>query len=103
MKSDAVLSMLGLCKKAGGLKSGAYSVEEAVKNHKAALVVVTADASERTKKSHRDMCAYYQVPLFEYGTKESLSAAIGAENRVSVVITDQNFADELVKRLSKQQ
>ncbi len=92
--------MLGLCKKAGGLKSGAYSVEEIVKSKKAALAIVAVDASERTKKTHRDMCAYYHVPLWEYGTKESLSAAIGQENRVSVVITDKNFADELIKRLS---
>ena len=101
MQKDPVLPMLGLCKKAGGLKSGAYSVEEAVKSGKAALVILASDASERTKKTHRDMCTYYHTPLWEYGTKETISAAIGQDNRVSVVITDQSFAGELIKRLSK--
>ena len=67
---DPIFSMLGLCKKAGKLKSGAYSVEETVKSQKAALVIMASDASDRTKKSTRDMCTYYDAPLWEYGTKE---------------------------------
>lgn len=101
MSGDPVLSMLGLCKRAGKLKSGAFSVEEAVKGKKAYLVIVVCDASDRTKKTHRDMCAYYRVPLYEYGTRDTLSAAIGQTERVSAVVLDENFANELIKRLSK--
>ena len=101
MPNDPVLSMLGLCKRAGRLKSGAFSVEEAVKGNKAFLVIVVTDASDRTKKTHRDMCTYYRVPLYEYGTRDTLSAAIGQTDRVSAAVTDENFAKELIKRLSK--
>lgn len=101
MQTDPVLSMLGLCKRAGKLKSGAFSVEESVKAKKAYLVVMVKDASDRTKKTHRDMCTYYRVPLYEYGTKDTLSAAIGQTDRVSAVVLDENFANELIKRLSK--
>lgn len=53
-----VLSLLGLSAKSGNLVSGEFSTEKAVKEHKAALVVVAEDASDNTKKSFSNMCAY---------------------------------------------
>lgn len=99
MKSDPVFSMLGLCQKAGHVKSGAFSVEEAVKGKKAYLVIVATDASERTQKSHRDMCTYYKVPIIIYGTRDIISQAIGKTGRVAAAITDERFAEEIMKRL----
>ncbi|MBO6215288.1 MAG: ribosomal L7Ae/L30e/S12e/Gadd45 family protein, partial [Lachnospiraceae bacterium] len=52
--NDKVLSMIGLCMKAGKLKSGEFAVEETVKNGQARLVIVASDASENTKKSYAD-------------------------------------------------
>ena len=50
-----ILSMLGLAAKAGNLVSGEFSVEKAVKEHKAFLVIVAGDASDNTKKNFRNI------------------------------------------------
>ena len=70
MKQDKILSMLGLAEKAGKLASGEFSTEKAVKSHQACLVVVAEDASDNTKKMFTNMCEFYEVPIYFYGTKE---------------------------------
>ena len=51
MRTDKVLSMLGLAAKAGSVVSGEFSTEKAVKEGKAYLVIVAGDASDNTKKN----------------------------------------------------
>ena len=48
---DKALAMLGMAAKAGKVVSGEFSVEKAVKEGKAWLVLVAEDASFNTKKS----------------------------------------------------
>ena len=54
MDSNKVYSMLGLCMRAGKLKSGELSVLEAVRGGKAQAVIISEDASENTKKQFKD-------------------------------------------------
>ncbi len=51
MPKDKVLSLLGIAQKAGRVVSGEFSVEKAVKEGKACLVLVAKDASDNTKKN----------------------------------------------------
>ena len=44
MKPDKVLSMLGIAAKAGGVASGEFSTEKAVKDGRAWLVIVASEA-----------------------------------------------------------
>ena len=74
---NKVLSMLGLATRARKLVSGEFSVEKAVKEGKAVLVLVAEDASNNTKKLFTNMCAYYQVPMYVISNKESLGHAMG--------------------------
>lgn len=69
MKPDKVLSMLGIAAKAGGVASGEFSTEKAVKDGRAWLVIVASDASENTQKHFRDMTTFYEVPMYVYGEK----------------------------------
>lgn len=92
-----VLSLLGLSAKSGNLVSGEFSTEKAVKEHKAALVVVAEDASDNTKKSFSNMCAYYHVPLIVFADKETLGHAIGKQFRASVAVTQDGFAKAILK------
>lgn len=92
MKPNKFLSMLGLAKRAGKVVSGEFMTEKAVKTGKAFLVIVAEDASENTKKNFRDMCSWYKVPLRMGPDRETLGHAIGQEMRVSVAVTDENFA-----------
>ena len=92
-----VLSLLGLSAKSGNLVSGELSTEKAVKEHKAALVVVAEDASDNTKKSFSNMCAYYHVPMIVFADKETLGHAIGKQFRASVAVTQDGFAKVILK------
>ncbi len=102
MTNDKVLSLLGLAKKAGKLKSGEYCVEEELKKNRARLVIVAGDASKNTSKKYEDMCNYRHVPIVFYADKDSLGKCIGCEERAAVVITDDGFSNGIMREISKQ-
>lgn len=99
--SDKVLSLLGLAARGRNLVSGEFSTEKAVKGRKAALVIVSSEASDNTKKMFTNMCTFYQTPIYFYGTREALGKAIGKEMRASVAVTDQGMAESIIKRLEE--
>lgn len=99
MQQDKVLSMISLATKAGKTVSGEFSVEKAVKEKKAVLVIVSSEASDNTKKMFKNMCDYYKVPLYFYGTKEALGHFIGKEFRASIAVTDKGLAGGIIKHL----
>lgn len=99
MQSDRILSMLGLAKKAGKVASGEFSTEKAVKSKGAYLVVVSEEASDNTKKKFRNMCSFYQVPMYLYASKEALGKAVGCQFRASLAVLDEGFAKSLEEKL----
>ncbi len=99
MKQNKVESLLGLCTRSRNLASGEFAAEGAVKDGSACLVIVATDASANTKKLFRDKCSFYEVPCYEYGTKESLGHAIGKEIRASIAVLDEGFAKSIIKHL----
>ena len=101
MQNNRILSLLGLCMKAGRLKSGGFQTEEAVKSGKAMLVLIAADASDNTKDKFKNMCSFYRVKCFEYGSKEELGSAIGREERSTVAVCDQGFSKSLEGLISE--
>ncbi len=90
-------SMLGLCMKAGKVKSGAFSVTDAVHNGKAWVVITATDASANTKKEFMNMCSFYEVPYYEYGTKDELGHAMGKEERSCIAVCDEGFSKSILK------
>ena len=102
MKTNRALSLLGLAMKAGQLVSGEFLTEKAVKSMKATLVIVAEDASDNTKKMFTNMCTYYDVPLYFWGKKEDLGAAIGREYRASLALTDAGFRDVWIKQIKSE-
>lgn len=101
MKPNKIFSLLGLATRAGRTASGEFMTEKSVKEGSASLVIVGTDASANTKKNFRNMCEFYRVPYFEYGTKEELGHAMGKEMRASLAVTDAGFAKSLKKHLEE--
>lgn len=91
--------MLGLAERSRNLASGEVSVENAVKSGKAWLVIVPTDASDNTVKKFKNMCEYREIPFARYGTKESLGHAIGKEERSSIAVLQEGFAESILKQL----
>ncbi|MDO4617755.1 MAG: ribosomal L7Ae/L30e/S12e/Gadd45 family protein [Lachnospiraceae bacterium] len=92
MNSNKALSMLGMAARAGKTVSGEFSVEKAVKQGSALLVLLAEDASDNTKKKFNDMCSYRDIPCLLAADKETLGRAIGKEYRACVAVEDENFA-----------
>lgn len=100
-KSKKVLSLIGLATRAGKTVSGEFSTEKSVKSGKGYLVLVAEDASENTRKKFRNMCDFYEVPVFVLGSKEELGRYCGKEFRASLAVQDENFAKAILKELEK--
>lgn len=80
--------------------AGEFSVEKAVKDQKAKLVIVSQEASENTKKLFTNKCAYYKIPVFVYGAREELGNATGNKDRVSIAILDSGFSKSIISMLT---
>ena len=95
---NKVFSMIGLATRAGKTVAGEFSVEKAVKQKKAWLVIVSEEASDNTKKLFFNKCKYYKIPCFVYGSKQEIGEATGNDSRASIAITDRGFS-ETINRL----
>ncbi len=97
MDQKKLYSLLGLCMRAGKVKSGEFATLEAIRKKTAYLVIVSEDASDNTTKQFSDKCKYYDVPMIFYGDMESLGHAIGKDVRTSLAITDEGLSKSLLK------
>ena len=96
---DRIYSFIGLATKAGKTASGETGTDKAIKKGEAHLVLIANDASQNTKKAVLNSCKFYQIPVMVWGMKEKLGKFCGKENRSSVAILDQGFADQLIKKI----
>ena len=99
MNKKSIYSLLSLAMKAGKIASGEFCVEKSVKSGHSYFVIVAEDASDNTKKMFRDMCLFYEVPIYEFGSKEELAHAIGKEMRASLAVTDEGIAKSIIQKL----
>ena len=98
--SKTTRNYLAQAEKAGKVRSGEFSTEKAVKSGKAGLVIVSEESSDNTKKMFRNMCTYYKVPYFEFGSKEELGHILGKQMRASLAVIDPNFSEALLKHFA---
>ena len=94
-----VLSLLGLAMRGRNLVSGEQQVVEAIRDGSAYMVVLATDASANTSKLYHDKTTYYEVPLYEFGTKELLGGAIGKDYRSAVAVTESGLANSIIRLL----
>ena len=99
LKSSKALSLVSLATKAGKTASGEFCTEKEVKTGMAELVIVAEDASANTKKKFKNMCDFYEVPIYFYGDKDTLGHAMGKEFRATLAVTDAGFAKGNKKHL----
>ena len=99
LKSSKALSLVSLATKAGKTASGEFCTEKEVKTGMAELVIVAEDASANTKKKFKNMCDFYEVPIYFYGDKDTLGHAMGKEFRATLAILDEGFAKEIMKQM----
>lgn len=92
MVNNKISGLLGLATKAGKIVAGFEAVSECVEKKKAKLVIVSTNASEKTKNNIKYVCEKNNVMCMEYGEISFLSQAIGKKNKAIIAIRDNNFA-----------
>ena len=102
MKRNSVLSLISIARKAGKIAAGEFQTETSVKSGKACLVIVSEEASDNTRKKFRNMCTFYNVPIYFFGGKVELGAAIGCEFRASIAVLDTGLAGSIEKKLTSE-
>ena len=100
VNSKKLLSLIGLATRARKVVSGEFSTEKSVKSGRSRMVIVSEEASDNTKKMFRNMCTYYKVPYFEFGSKEELGHILGKQMRASLAVIDENFSNALLKHFT---
>lgn len=100
MKSENVLSFLGIAQKARKLISGQDTVERLALLNRIFLIIVSEDASLNTKEKMMFLCKSREIPLYIFSNSEVLGKAIGKEGRKVIGVTDKGFARELINRLN---
>lgn len=90
-----ILSLFGLCYKAGKLCSGEFACEQAIRKKGTKILFIAEDASDNTKKKFENAASHYQIPIYTLGTKEELGKALGKEYRAVMVMTDEGFCKKM--------
>lgn len=99
MQNKKIFSLLGLAARGRNVVSGEFMTEKSVKSGRAALVIVSEDASDNTRKMFTDMCEFYKTDCVIFGSKEELGHSMGKGQRSSLAVTDAGFAKSIRKLL----
>lgn len=101
MTVDKLIGLLGMCRRAGRLVVG-FDAVTALCSTERAILMIAADASERTIKELRFRLptqTVYRLPL----TKEQASRAIGSQKPVAVLATaDEGFSKALLQYVEEE-
>lgn len=93
--NDRILSMLGICKRAGKLITGADTTIDSIRKNKAKLVIFANDLSKNSRSSVEAVAAEHGVKTLTLNrSKEETGFALG---KLCGVMTteDKGFADKL--------
>lgn len=94
---NKALGLIGISARAGKIVYGTDSCIDAIKKQKVKLLIVSNDASEKTKKNFKYYTQKYNIKICFFETVENLSKSIGKKNKVVIGILDENLAEEIEK------
>ncbi len=98
MNAQRVAGLLGLCQRAGMLRTGEDAVEQLVKRGGAHIALIDQGMAQRGRKAIRDACAYGNVQLAEL-PENLLGDSIGKPGRMAACVMDAGFAGKLKELL----
>lgn len=101
--NDRILSLLGLCRRAGRLVIGAEPAIESISAHKAELIIYADDFSKNSLKPVLAAAHSGDVRTFKINrSKEELSLALGKLCGV-ISVEDKGFAQKLAGLIENEQ
>ena len=94
---NKILNLLGLATRAGNIVAGNNACENALKMKKRKMLVISEEASEKTKKNYKFYANKYNIPIINKEKIDELSNAIGEKNRAIIGIKDINIVKGIEK------
>ncbi len=93
-----VMSYLGFARKSGNVVIGSDGAENAARRGDAKVVILAADASERTKKQVSDKCASFNVPIVrDLLTGDEIASCTGKRMTVSAAaVTERGLSEAIL-------
>lgn len=99
---SGLIGLIGLARRAGKAELGEEKAVSAALDHKARLILVSADAAENTVKKVRRCAGEGNAPFVPIGlTKAELGRAVGMAGCAVVAVTDVGLAAAAMKKLSQ--
>lgn len=99
-RSEArLLNLVGLAMRAGQVISGDDMAEREVRAGRAALILMDAGISDRTREKYQSLSKGRGIPLHEISA-DALGRAIGRENRMIAAIRKGPLAKQMATLLS---
>lgn len=96
---DGALSFLGLAGRAGAVALGTERAREALRRGDARLVLVARDAAAGQRAKVERLAEARGVPLRWCGERSELGGALGQGPLSAVAVLEDDFAQELERRL----
>ncbi len=93
---DKILNILGLAYKARKVVLG-----EEVLNRisKVRVMFLASDLSEKSRERYEKKCFYYSIEHIDSYSSEELSSSLGRNNIKVLGITDDGFAQSIMKKI----
>ena len=95
------MQTLSMAKRAGELRFGFTKVDEALRSHTAAVYVVASDAKENGREKVERLALHANLPVIDVWSSAQLSAAIGEENVIHMVLAHGGLTQKLLELLTK--
>ena len=96
MDINYTLRMIGLARKANNIRYGDENTSLAVRDGRASLIILSADAAENTKKRVLKLSEESKVPILEIpATKAELGRAIGKETCAVLAVCNRGIANAI--------
>ena len=98
---NKIFNLLGLMQRAGKLITGEDLIVKNLKNRKIKLLIIATDCGVNTKKKLEDKANFYKVEYINFSNIESISTAIGRNNRVAIGVIDEGFVKKFRQLLEE--
>ena len=92
-----ILGLIGFAARARKISYGTDSVKLQLAKGKVRLLIISEEASDRTKKDFINLSEEYNIPKIIGGSNEELSKAIGKSNKAVIGIHDKELSNEIRK------
>lgn len=97
INKSRIFGMLGLAAKAGKIAFGSEMCEEQIYKNKIKILIISVEASERTKNKFISLCESKKIPIINIGTIDEISKSVGKENKAVIGVKDINFKNAILK------